>query len=195
MQNSLFPTSFISRLLSGLIGLLLFVAATGRTSFGQTGVPGRWSMLHRREPRAQATQQLWFIGRTDPVDASISPARSQCRDLEEGPSRRPHQHWASEARECVRRGLHYDLPPVDLKARTLARVESDTFFRETIEFNTTPWFRVPGYFYIPKNVTLPAPALLVLHEWGGPMLFRRGSRQWRARASRCDQAPRRLHKW
>ena len=39
MQNSLFPTSFISRLLSGLIGLLLFVAATGRASFGQTGVP------------------------------------------------------------------------------------------------------------------------------------------------------------
>ena len=30
---------------------------------------------------------------------------------------------------------------------------------------------VPGYFYIPKNVTLPAPALIVLHEWGGPMLF------------------------
>ena len=86
---------------------------------------------------------------------------------------RPHQDWASEARECLRRGLHYDLPPVDLKARTLARVESETFFRETIEFNTTPWFRVPGYFYIPKNVPLPAPALLVLHEWGGPMFSAR----------------------
>ena len=84
---------------------------------------------------------------------------------------RSHPEWAEEARECLRRGLHYDLPPVDLKSRTLARVETDAFIRETIEFNTTPWFRVPGYFYTPKNVPLPAPALLVLHEWGGPMLF------------------------
>ncbi len=84
---------------------------------------------------------------------------------------RSHLEWAKEARECLRRGLHYDLPPVDLKSKTLARVETDSFIRETIEFNTTPWFRVPGYFYIPKNVSLPAPALLVLHEWGGPMLF------------------------
>ena len=84
---------------------------------------------------------------------------------------RPHEEWAKEARECLRAGLHYDLPPVDLKAQTLGRWETDSFVRETIEFNTTPWFRVPGYFYIPKNVPLPAPALLVLHEWGGPMLF------------------------
>lgn len=84
---------------------------------------------------------------------------------------RGHREWAEQARECLRRGLNYDLPPVDLKAETLAREETDDFVRETIEFNTTPWFRVPGYFYTPKNVPLPAPALLVLHEWGGPMLF------------------------
>ena len=30
---------------------------------------------------------------------------------------------------------------------------------------------MPGYFYTPKNVKLPAPALVVMHEWGGPMLF------------------------
>jgi dienelactone hydrolase len=68
-------------------------------------------------------------------------------------------------------GLHYDLPPVDLQATTLERIETESFIRERIEFNTTPWFRVPGYFYTPKNVPLPAPALVVLHEWGGPMLF------------------------
>ena len=86
---------------------------------------------------------------------------------------RSHSEWAKEARECLRRGLHYDLPPVDLRSKTLARLETDSYIRETIEFNTSPWFRVPGYFYIPKNVPLPAPALLVLHEWGGPMLFAR----------------------
>jgi dienelactone hydrolase len=82
-----------------------------------------------------------------------------------------HQEWARQARDCVMTGLHYQLPPVDLQARTLERIETESFIRERIEFNTTPWFRVPGYFYTPKNVPLPAPALVVLHEWGGPMLF------------------------
>ena len=84
---------------------------------------------------------------------------------------RSYQDWAQQARECLMSGHHYDLPPVDLRAETLDRLETDSFIREKIEFNTTPWFRVPGYFYTPKNVPLPAPALIVMHEWGGPMLF------------------------
>jgi dienelactone hydrolase len=82
-----------------------------------------------------------------------------------------YEEWAKKARECLFTGLHYNLPPVDLRARTLDRLETDSFIREKIEFNTTPWFRVPGYFYTPKNVPLPAPALIVMHEWGGPILF------------------------
>ena len=82
-----------------------------------------------------------------------------------------HQEWARQSQECLMHGLHYDLPPVDLQAKTLEIKEYDSFTREKIEFNTTPWFRVPGYLYIPKNVPLPAPALIVMHEWGGPMLF------------------------
>ena len=31
--------------------------------------------------------------------------------------------------------------------------------------------RVYNHFYTPKNVRVPAPALVVMHEWGGPMLF------------------------
>lgn len=92
----------------------------------------------------------------------------ECKKANPGLS---YQEWARQARECLLGGLHYDLPAVDLKARTIDRLETDSFVREKIEFNTTPWFRVPGYFYIPKNVPLPAPGLLVLHEWGGPMLF------------------------
>jgi dienelactone hydrolase len=84
---------------------------------------------------------------------------------------RSYQVWAQQARECLMSGLHYELPAVDLKAEILDRLETDSFIREKIEFNTTPWFRVPGYFYTPKNVPLPAPALIVMHEWGGPMLF------------------------
>lgn len=82
-----------------------------------------------------------------------------------------YEDWAKQARECLMTGLHYNMPPVDLQAETIEKIETDSFIREKIEFNTTPWFRVPGYFYTPKNVPLPAPALVVLHEWGGPMLF------------------------
>jgi dienelactone hydrolase len=81
------------------------------------------------------------------------------------------EEWARTARTVLHDGLHYDPGKLALNAVTTARWETDSFIRETIEFNTTPWFRVPGYFYIPKNVPLPAPALVVFHEWGGPILF------------------------
>ena len=82
-----------------------------------------------------------------------------------------YDEWAREARECLATGLHYDPGPLDLNAKTLERDETESFIREKIEFNTAPWFRVPGYFYVPKNVSLPAPAIVLLHAWGGPMLF------------------------
>jgi dienelactone hydrolase len=82
-----------------------------------------------------------------------------------------YAEWAKTARATLLNGLSYEPGKLDLKPVTLARWETDTFVRETIEFNTTPWFRVPGYFYTPKNVPLPAPALVVFHEWGGPMHF------------------------
>jgi dienelactone hydrolase len=79
--------------------------------------------------------------------------------------------WRAAAQSHLRQSLHYDPREVNLKARTLARMENPKFICERIEFNTAPWFRVPGYFYIPKGTPLPAPALIVMHEWGGPMLF------------------------
>ncbi len=97
-------------------------------------------------------------------------------DLNAGEWRRQHpkgnyREWAAKARALLAEGLHYDPGEPGLNAVTTDRWETDSFIRETIEFNTTPWFRVPGYFYIPKNVPLPAPALVVFHEWGGPLLF------------------------
>ena len=83
----------------------------------------------------------------------------------------PFSAWAQQARMLLADGLHYDAGKLELNAVTTAKWETESFTRETIEFNTTPWFRVPGYFYVPKNVPLPAPALVVFHEWGGPMLF------------------------
>ena len=99
-----------------------------------------------------------------PLDLSVGPWRNAHRGG-------THAEWARQARQILADGLHYDPGRLALDAQTLDRWETDSFVRETIEFNTSPWFRVPGYFYVPKNVSLPAPALVVFHEWGGPMLF------------------------
>ena len=82
-----------------------------------------------------------------------------------------HATWAEAARHVLRAGLHAREGRTELNAVTTAKWETADFVRETIQFDTTPWFRVHGYFYVPKNVPLPAPALVVMHEWGGPMLF------------------------
>lgn len=79
--------------------------------------------------------------------------------------------WQKEARECLRTGIHYDRGKLALNPTVLKREESDKLIRELVEFNTTPWFRVKGYFLMPRKATLPLPGLLVLHGWGGPMLF------------------------
>jgi dienelactone hydrolase len=109
-------------------------------------------------------QPLELLRAHRPLDLSAGPWRQANRGGR-------HADWAPQARKVLADGLHYDAGQVALNAVTTARWETDAFVRETIEFNTAPWFRVPGYFYTPKNVPLPAPALVVFHEWGGPMLF------------------------
>jgi dienelactone hydrolase len=160
-----------SRTIPGLIGLLVYVAAFDRPSPGQTAAPRPVEVYNAENLGREPLNSYGSL--EGPIQAMRAhrPLDLNAEAWRKANPGRSYQEWAAEARECLRRGLHYDLPPVDLKPRTLARVESDAFIRETIEFNTTPWFRAPGYFYIPKNVPLPAPALLVLHEWGGPMLF------------------------
>lgn len=82
-----------------------------------------------------------------------------------------YEDWKQEARQCLRTGLHYDPSDVDLNPKVLKREETDELIRELVEFNTTPWFRVKGYFLMPRNAPQQLPGLLVLHGWGGPMLF------------------------
>lgn len=79
--------------------------------------------------------------------------------------------WRREARKYVRQELHYHPGPVDLSPETLAMHDHGDYIREEIRFNTAPWFRVEGYFLYPKNLTASVPAVLLLHEWGGPMMF------------------------
>ncbi|MGH7956891.1 MAG: dienelactone hydrolase family protein, partial [Opitutaceae bacterium] len=155
-----------------VIGLFLLLACLGRPALGQSGLPRpvvpMTEELLGRKPRNALYGSLEGAIETMRAYRPLDLTAAAWKQANPG---RSHEEWARQARKFLRHGLHYDLPPVDLQARTLERVETDTFIREKIEFNTTPWFRVPGYFYIPKNVPLPAPALVVFHEWGGPMLF------------------------
>jgi dienelactone hydrolase len=82
-----------------------------------------------------------------------------------------HGEWRTQARRCLRDGLHYDAGPVSLEAETLDRQERDGLIVERIRFNTAPWFRVDGYFLRPAGVTRPMPGMVVMHAWGGPMIF------------------------
>ena len=171
MQITSLPDSCLRQATAGLMGLMLFVAGPDRTAFGQSVVPRPVVALTEETLGRKSLNSYGSL--EGPIQAmrAYRPLDLNAETWRKANPGLSHSEWAREARECLRRDLHYDLPPVDLKSRTLARLETDSYIRETIELNTTPWFRVPGYFYIPKNVPIPSPALLVLHEWGGPMLF------------------------
>src|SRR5262249_19853079 len=106
------------------------------------------------------------------IAVSNSARRSPIRRLGENFAGGVILHWFSgtvrEAAQARAFDLYFSVHPAVVRSKS---GQAGQFIRETIEFNTTSWFRVPGYFYFPRNVPLPAPALLVLHEWGGPMLF------------------------
>ena len=81
------------------------------------------------------------------------------------------REWRSAAQSCLRAGLHYDPPACAQAPAVLKRVRHEGYTQELIEFNTTPWFRVRGYLLLPDDAPRPLPAVLLLHEWGGPMYF------------------------
>jgi len=79
--------------------------------------------------------------------------------------------WKQAARECLHKGLHYQPGQVDLQAETTESFDHGDYIRERVFFNTAPWFRVEGWFLLPKDAPRPLPAILLLHDWGGPMFF------------------------
>src|SRR5262245_11489923 len=129
MQFTRLPTSFTGRTIPGLIGLFFFVTAFDRVSPGQTAVPRpvedfTEEKLGRKPLNSYGSLEgpIQAMRAYRPLDLNAEAWRKANPGLS-------HPEWAREARECLRRGLHYDLPPVDLKSRTLARVESADFIR------------------------------------------------------------------
>ncbi len=79
--------------------------------------------------------------------------------------------WRVRVRNLLLQEFHYDPGKLDLRPEVHSREEREGYILERISFNTTPWFRVNGYFLLPTDVPLPVPGLVVFHAWGGPMLF------------------------
>ena len=79
--------------------------------------------------------------------------------------------WREQARGCLLQGLHCDPGPADLRPEVLDSVERDGMIVERVAFDATPWSRLEGYFLRPADTPGPLPGLVVLHAWGGPMLF------------------------
>jgi dienelactone hydrolase len=75
--------------------------------------------------------------------------------------------WKAKGRAKMLELLHYEPEKVDPKPEVLSRKDHGDYIREEIRFNTTPVFRVPATVLIPKNVKLPAPAVVALHSHGG----------------------------
>jgi dienelactone hydrolase len=92
----------------------------------------------------------------------LSFLQSQYRNL---------QSWQKLARTRVLDCLCYSPPPVAPAPELIRRSDRGTYTEEYLTFQTTPDLRVPAYVLIPKNVPLPAPALVVLHCHGGAYLW------------------------
>ncbi|MBN2329797.1 MAG: dienelactone hydrolase family protein [Candidatus Omnitrophica bacterium] len=79
--------------------------------------------------------------------------------------------YRKTVQDKVQELLHYNPPPVDLNPEVIDRWETDAFIRETVLFNTTPWFRIPAYVLIPKQYSGKRPAIVDLHCHAGYFLF------------------------
>ncbi len=81
------------------------------------------------------------------------------------------QAFRASARAKVREVLSYEPPRVDFQSEVAERVDCGEFWRERVIISTTPWFRIPVYVLIPKDLKKPAPAIVDLHSHGGMFLF------------------------
>ncbi len=79
--------------------------------------------------------------------------------------------WQQRARKKVLEHLFYSPAPVAPDARIIRQADRGDYHEEYLTFQTTPDLRVPAYVLIPKNVKLPAPGIVALHDHGGFYLW------------------------
>jgi len=120
---------------------------------------------------------LMLAGETGPDSGSLYP------DFERLANRNQYTHsflggrfpsleaFRREGRAVVHEALGPRPDPVAPEPEVVDRSDMGEFIREKLLFSTTPWFRVPAYVHIPKNLNKRAPAIVDLHSHGGMFLF------------------------
>jgi len=79
--------------------------------------------------------------------------------------------WQKLARGRVLECLCYSPPPVSAAPQVIRRADRGDYIEEYLTFQATPDLRVPAYVLIPKNASLPAPGVVVLHCHGGAYVW------------------------
>lgn len=79
--------------------------------------------------------------------------------------------WQKLARARVLECLSYSPPAAPLAAEIIRRTDRGDYIEESLTFQTTPDLRVPAYVLVPKEASLPAPGLVVLHCHGGAYVW------------------------
>lgn len=87
------------------------------------------------------------------------------------PEHRDRQSWQRIGRSKLRELLRYEPAACDPQAEVVEKIDEGDYVREKVYFNTTPDVRVPAYVLVPKNVKLPAPGIVALHDHGGFYLW------------------------
>jgi dienelactone hydrolase len=90
-----------------------------------------------------------------PVELSF--LRPEFRDLKQ---------WHKRARAKVFEHMFYAPPPVEPQPQVVRRTDRADHVQELLTFQTTSDLRAPAYVLIPKNVKLPAPGIIALHDHG-----------------------------
>src|SRR5262245_56697860 len=111
MQITLFPPSFTCRTIPRLIGLCFLVAGFGRASFGQTDVPRPVEVFTEETLGRKPLNSYGSLEGSIQAIRAFRPLDLNAEIWKKANPGRNYQEWAKEARECLRIGLHYDLPP------------------------------------------------------------------------------------
>ena len=166
---------------STIAGLAVLTGPAAAASASDVLEPDTARLISTREAAARRTHPQVTSRKPLNQYGSLESTIRQIRDhrpldLSAETWRRAHpeetfEEWRRAGARCVLDGLHYDPGPPNLRAEVLGREDRAEFTVEHVAFNTAPWFRVTGYFLLPKRVARPLPGLVVFHAWGGPMWF------------------------
>ena len=103
-----------------------------------------------------------------------------------------HRLWRRRCRAKLAELLGRMPKPVPLQVQWAEKVETDSFVRHKIYVQSEKRYWIPAYYFLPKNLQQPRPAIICLHGHSGILPYiREGGKKERAmsREHKTDYAP------